>query len=60
MMRKAKVVFFVARDEQIQDTSCAINLRLLKPFASRFQARKAKKRMIHRWPDAYCLKSRLI
>lgn len=59
MMRKAKAVFFVARSENVQGVGIVQDVQLSRWFSSRFQARKAQRRIERLWPDAYCVRSRI-
>lgn len=58
-MKSTKNTFFIARSENVQGVGIVQDVQLSRRFSSRFQALKAQRRIARRWPDAYCVRSKV-
>ncbi len=54
-----KKTYFVARDAVTESGLRVLHSKLSGELHSRYQARKAHKRLLPRFPDAYLVESRL-
>lgn len=56
-MKRFGKTYFVARDAVSEDGQKVLHSRLSPVLHSRYQARKAHKRLLSRFPDAYMIES---
>ncbi|MEW6132044.1 MAG: hypothetical protein AB1591_02600 [Pseudomonadota bacterium] len=57
-MKRSGKTYFVARDSVAEGGQKVLGYRLSTALHSRYQARKAHKRLLARFPDAYMVESR--